>query len=100
MPKRFQKRVEDFVCVQCGFPVAGTGYTDHCPRCLWSKHQDVNPGDRQSGCHGLMEPIGAEMIGGEYVIYYKCLKCRHRFKVKAAVNDNIDEIIKLSTGYA
>jgi len=51
--KKFQKKKEDFKCEKCGREVIGTGYTNHCPDCLWSKHVDVNPGDRQSKCLGL-----------------------------------------------
>jgi len=58
--KRFQKRIEDFVCERCGAFVKGTGYTDHCPECLWSKHVDVNPGDREAECGGLMEHVDTD----------------------------------------
>ena len=68
--KRFQKKVEDFVCERCGTFVKGTGYTDHCPKCLWSKHVDVNPGDRKSECLGTMEPIGVEVKSKEYIISF------------------------------
>lgn len=50
--KKFQRQIEDFVCEKCGKEVKGDGYTDHCPRCLRSKHVDVNPGDRRSKCNG------------------------------------------------
>lgn len=95
--KRFQKRKEDFVCENCGTKVKGTGYTDHCPNCLWSKHVDINPGDRKAECQGLMEPVGVEVKGGEYIIQYKCTKCGYKHRVKVAPNDDFDEIIKLST---
>jgi len=94
--KRFQRRIEDFVCQKCGREVEGNGYTDHCPSCLWSKHVDVNPGDRKSGCGGLMEPIGVKIRSNKYVIYYRCAKCGFRYQVKSAPDDNFDEIIKLS----
>jgi len=94
--KKFQKRIENFTCEKCGLFVKGTGYTDHCPNCLWSKHMDINPGDRKAKCGGLMEPIGVKVQRGEYIIYYQCQKCGYRFKVKAAVEDNFDEILKLS----
>lgn len=93
--KRFQKKVEDFVCEHCGMFVKGTGYTDHCPKCLWSKHEDVNPGDRKSECQGMMEPIGVEVKSGEYIIYYQCTKCGHRHRVKSSPEDDFDEIIRI-----
>ncbi len=94
--KRFQKRTEDFVCENCGKAIKGEGYTDHCPKCLWSKHVDINPGDRSEECRGLMEPIGAERKGGENFIHYRCLRCKHRHKVKSGKKDNLEEIIRLS----
>ena len=94
--KKFQKKVEDFVCEKCGIKIKGTGYTDHCSNCLWSKHVDINPGDRKSKCSGLMEPIGLETKGGEYNIYYKCVKCGYRHKVKSTPDDNFEEMVKLS----
>jgi len=94
--KRFQKRVEDFVCEKCGNKVEGKGYTDHCPQCLWSKHVDVNPGDRKSECGGLMEPIGVEVKSDQYTIYYRCTKCGFKHRVKSAPDDNFDEIIKIA----
>lgn len=75
----------------------GTGYTDHCPNCLWSKHVDINPGDRQSQCRGLMEPVGARLTNGEWKIYYCCQKCSYTHFNKAAAEDNMETIIKLST---
>jgi len=93
--KRFQKRREDFTCEHCGAFVKGSGYTDHCPKCLWSKHVDINPGDRKSNCGGMMKPIGVEVKGNEYIIHYRCTKCSHKFKVKSAPDDNFEEILKL-----
>ncbi|MBR6751902.1 MAG: RNHCP domain-containing protein, partial [Alphaproteobacteria bacterium] len=46
--KQFVKRVENFTCAHCGAEVFGNGYTNHCPKCLWSRHVDNNPGDRMS----------------------------------------------------
>ena len=51
---RFTRVVEDFTCGQCGAAVTGDGYTNHCPLCLWSRHVDINPGDRAAECGGLM----------------------------------------------
>jgi rubrerythrin len=95
--KRFQKRVEDFICEKCGNEVKGNGYTDHCPECLWSKHVDINPGDRKSRCGGLMEPIGAEFKSNGYTVYYRCAKCGFKHRVKSAPKDNFEEIIKLTS---
>ena len=56
--KRFTRTIENFTCGICGTEVKGSGYTDHCPKCLWSEHVDIFPGDRKAECGGLMEPIG------------------------------------------
>jgi len=93
--KKFQKRIEDFICKRCKTHISGTGYTDHCPNCLWSKHVDINPGDRKAKCGGLMEPVGVEIKGGKSVIYYRCQKCGFKSRVKAAPNDNFEEILRL-----
>ena len=54
-------------------------------------------GDRLEECHGLLEPIGVEIDSKKgYVIVFKCKKCGQIRKNKAAKDDNIDLIIKLS----
>lgn len=94
--KRFQRKVESFVCVACGKETKGTGITDHCPYCLASVHVDVNPGDRASKCRGLMIPQRAEYSGGSYTIVYQCLKCGEVKRVVAAPNDNEELLAQLS----
>ena len=99
MLSRFTKIDEDFICENCGSKVSKLGYTcrNHCPVCLSSKHVDINPGDRQEECHGLLEPIGLEMSNKKgYVIIFKCKKCGAIRKNKAAEDDNMDLLIKLS----
>lgn len=93
--KKFKRKKEDFVCRNCGKRVAGSGFTDHCPKCLWSRHSDVNPGDRQAICKGMMKPISAEKKGDGYLIHYRCQKCNYPYQVKAAENDDFEQIIKL-----
>jgi DNA-directed RNA polymerase subunit RPC12/RpoP len=96
---KIKKFVEDFVCDNCGQRVEGDGYTDHCPFCLWGKHMDEElPGDRASGCQGMMKPICLLIKNGEQKIKYKCQKCNHEFIVKIAENDNKDKLLELSCG--
>lgn len=97
MTKQFTRTVEDFTCEHCGHEVKGTGYTNHCPACLWSKHVDVNPGDRQAECLGMMEPISIEQKRGDFVIVQRCQSCGHVRKNKAAPEDDMDEIIRISS---
>ncbi len=95
MNKRFQRKIEDFRCKNCGNEVKGNGYTNHCPICLWSRHVDINPGDRASDCKGLMEPIKIDKKGEEIIITHKCLNCKHMKKNKSSESDNYDEILNL-----
>ena len=95
--KKFQRKIEDFVCENCGSKVKGNGYTNHCPYCLWSKHVDINPGDRQEICKGLMKPINILMESDNFIIVQKCEKCGIERKIKADESDeirkNIDNIL-------
>jgi hypothetical protein len=95
--KLFQRRIEDFVCEHCGHKVIGSGYTNHCPKCLYSKHVDINPGDRKANCSGLMSPIGMELDHGEYTLLHKCTKCGFERKNKSVPEDDFNQIIKLSS---
>jgi len=95
--KKFQKRKEDFVCLNCGAEVRGDGFTNHCPECFFSRHVDIFPGDRLEDCHGLMEPFDCEVSkGGKYIIFHKCLKCGEVSKDKFREGiDDFDEFIKV-----
>lgn len=105
--KLFRVVNEGFVCEHCGkevMPTLHDGPRDHCPFCLYSKHVDINPGDRKNTCRGILRPIGI-ITGGKkvYVIEYICEKCRENVKAKAATKsavqaDSFDEILKLSSG--
>ena len=96
--KKFNMVDEDFICENCGFSVEKALYTarDHCPKCLYSKHLDINPGDRENNCHGLMIPIGVEKFKDKYKIKYRCSKCGQIHKNITLMDDDMDEIIKLS----
>ena len=95
-PKKFQRTREDFTCEKCGFFVEGSGYTNHCPKCLWSKHVDVNPGDRGAECQGLMEPVDVEPKSGEHIILHRCRSCGFEKRNKSAKDDDFDAILRLS----
>ncbi len=97
--KKFSQNDQKFICENCGYNVDILGYTsrDHCPNCLYSKHIDIMPGDRNNTCMGLMMPIGIEKYKDTYKIIYKCTKCQEIHKNIMARDDNYDLIIKLST---
>ena len=91
----FTRRVENFKCRHCGQPVKGNGFTNHCPYCLWSRHVDIDPGDRLEVCRGMMEPIGAEADGNEYYITHKCSFCGAKKRNKTTKADDISAISSL-----
>ena len=96
MPK-FQRRIENFTCEICGKHVVGDGYTNHCPQCLYSKHVDIHPGDREAECGGMMEPIGIEgSTGAGYMIRQKCKKCDFERRNSVHANDNPDAVVALA----
>ena len=100
MQRNFTKIDEEFICYNCGNNVEKLGYTsrDHCPKCLYSKHVDINPGDRAEKCQGILKPVSVETSSKKgYVIIYKCEKCGMIRKNKAAKDDNMDLIIDLSS---
>ena len=104
--KLFKKNDNSFICENCGAKVEPLGYSsrNHCPFCLWSKHLDVNPGDRANECKGLMEPIRVELDPKKgYVIIHRCTRCgeihRNRAANEAVVQpDDIKLLIRLTVG--
>ena len=96
--KNFSKLDEEFICENCNKKISKLNYTsrDHCPYCLYSKHVDINPGDRANNCKGLLKPIGVEKFKDTYKIIYKCIKCGETHKNIVATDDDFNEIINLS----
>ena len=101
--RTFTKNDSGFVCGHCGKTVFPLGYSsrNHCPFCLWSRHLDINPGDRLSECGGLMEPVSAEPDAKKgYVITHRCVKCgavrRNRAVFSGEQSDDIRKIIRLT----
>ncbi|RYE11799.1 MAG: RNHCP domain-containing protein [Rickettsiales bacterium] len=93
--KKFLKNIEDFSCEICSTFVKGNGYTNHCPSCFYSKHVDVNPGDRHSDCKGLMKPVSYETNTKKGVIItHQCTKCGVFKRNKIHNDDDIIQLIK------
>ncbi len=93
--KRFQRKIEDFTCENCGTSVKGDGYTNHCPECFWSKHVDINPGDRLNSCRGLMKPVDMYFKNQVWHLIHECQKCRTKktIKLKNVDKDKLTDII-------
>lgn len=97
--KKFNMIDEEFICENCGKNVSKLEYSarDHCPYCLCSKHVDINPGDRNNECLGILEPIDIEKFKHTYKIIYKCRKCGKLHKNIMANDDDLNVIIEIST---
>lgn len=98
MGAKFTKIDESFICENCKAEVEPLGYTcrNHCPQCLYSKHVDINPGDREEICHGLLKPIDIEISSKKgYIIVFKCIKCGKIRKNKMADDDNMELVYKI-----
>jgi hypothetical protein len=89
----FIPRQEPFECENCGFdvtPLEHGSCRSHCPKCLYSKHVDNDPGDRLSDCHGLMKPEGIDQDSKKgFVVMHKCEKCGVAKRNKAAPDDEL-----------
>lgn len=97
--KTFNELDEEFICTNCGKKVEKLNYSsrDHCNHCLCSIHVDVNPGDRQNTCKGLLVPIDIEKYRDTYKIVYKCEKCHQIHKNIMAIDDDYNEILRISS---
>ena len=95
MHKKFTRTIEDFTCGHCGKTVTGNGYTNHCPHCLYSRHVDINPGDRAESCGGLMAPVALESKGTEWIVVHRCKICHAQRRCKTLPEDS-DAVLALA----
>ncbi len=84
---------EVFTCKVCGREVipegAGSDHRNHCPNCLCSLHVDIEPGDRESDCGGIMDPIAVWVRkNGEWAIIHRCRRCGALSSNRIAADDN------------
>ncbi len=99
--KKFQNKDEGFICAICGYNVPPLNYSsrDHCPNCLCSLHVDINPGDRQNQCYGIMVPISIQTNSKKgYIINYKCAKCNELHNNKTAIDDKFETMLSIMNG--
>jgi len=92
---------DSFTCMACGRLIAaagaGSGHRNHCPNCLSSLHVDEEPGDRASGCGGIMEPIGVWVRkGGEWALIHRCRRCGKLSSNRIAADDNPVKLMSIA----
>jgi hypothetical protein len=92
----FIRRVEHFVCENCGTHNQGDGYTNHCFSCLHSKHVDIEPGDRAAGCRGVMAPVGVETRSSVFLVVHRCLVCQAERRCRTSPRDDLNVLATLS----
>jgi hypothetical protein len=92
----FIRKKEDFICGNCGFGMKGNGFTNHCSNCLWSKHVDVDPGDREEPCGGMMEPLEVKLEANKWGLIHVCAKCGFERKAILVEGDSVDEAIRIA----
>lgn len=91
--RNFTRRVEDFVCGHCGHTVKGNGFTNHCPKCLYSQHVDIHPGDRAAVCGGLMAPVRVEPFDDGYKVLQRCERCGFERRNRTMPDDNFEQLL-------
>lgn len=84
---------DSFTCKVCGWLVtpegASSNHRNHCPNCLHSLHVDIEPGDRESDCGGVMEPVAVWVRkGGEWAVIHRCKRCGAFSSNRVAADDN------------
>ena len=92
---------DSFTCKVCGRLVtpdaAGTEHRNHCPNCLSSLHVDIEPGDREADCGGIMEPIAVWVRGkGEWAIIHRCRRCGAFSSNRVAADDNPVKLMSIA----
>lgn len=88
-----------FTCRHCGeeVPPAPITARNHCPRCLWSLHVDLEtPGDRLSDCGGAMEPAALYQKHGEWVVVHRCTECGKEIPNHCSQDDTLEVMIDLT----
>ena len=92
---------DSFTCRQCGRLVvpegAGSGHRNHCPNCLTSLHLDIEPGDRESDCGGLMEAVSVWVRkSGEWAVIHRCRRCGALSSNRTAADDNPMKLMSIA----
>ena len=76
---------------------AGSDHRNHCPNCLTSLHVDIEPGDRESGCGGVMDPVAVWVRkNGEWAIIHRCRRCGALSSNRVAADDNPMKLMSIA----
>ena len=76
---------------------AGSDRRNHCPNCLTSLHVDIEPGDRESGCGGVMDPVAVWVRkNGEWAIIHRCRRCGALSSNRVAADDNPMKLMSIA----
>ena len=92
---------ESFECKNCGWLVtpagAGSDHRTPCPNCLHALHLDIEPGDREADCGGLMEPVAVWVRKhGEWAIIHRCRRCGEMRSNRVAADDNPVKLMSIA----
>ena len=92
---------EPFVCKLCGRTVlpegAGVNHRNHCPNCLTSMHLDIEPGDREADCGGLMDAIAVWVRkNGDWAVIHRCRRCGALSSNGIAADDNPMKLMSMA----
>ena len=90
-----------FTCKVCGRQVvpegAGSEHRNHCPNCLASLHLDNEPGDRESDCGGIMEPVAVCIKkNGDWSVIHRCKRCGKCSANRTAADDNHIKLMSIA----
>ena len=101
---RFTMLNTRFACEACGYAVPPAARTsrNHCPKCLTSKHVDLQPGDRAATCGALMDAFAYEVKSGLKIdLLFRCRRCAKIGRNKAVQEvedpDDFERILKLTS---
>ena len=92
---------ESFICKNCGRLVvsagAGSNHRNHCANCLCSMHVDHEPGDRESDCGSIMDPVAVWVRkNGEWAIIHRCRRCGALSSNRVAADDNPMKLMSIA----
>ena len=89
---------DSFTCKVCGRPVVSAGAgSSHRNHCLSSLHLDIEPGDREADCGGIMDPVGVWVRkNGEWAIIHRCRICGHLSSNRVAADDNPMKLMSIA----